>query len=77
MTWHDQKMARTNAANVFAAQKYLKLSEKDAKFITSTKNRLRDCLALHLMSPMRKGRVVDAGYSMMIEIVKWPQTLSK
>ncbi len=24
MTWHDQKMARTNAANVFAAQKYLK-----------------------------------------------------
>ncbi len=25
-------------------------------------NQLRDCLALHLMSPMRRGRVDDAGY---------------
>ncbi len=29
------------------------------------------------MSPMRRGRVVDAGYCMMNEIVKWPQTISK
>ncbi len=33
-------------------------------------------LALHLMSPMRRGRVVDAGYCMMNEIEKWPQKIS-
>ncbi len=60
-TWHEQIVALTNAANVFAVWKYLKLSKKDAKLIASTKHRLRDCLALHLMSPMRRGRVGDAG----------------
>ncbi len=79
MTWHDQTVARTNAANVSEVWKYLKLSEKDTKLIKSMKHRLQDCLvaALHLMSPMRRGRVDDAGYYMMIEIAKWPQTISK
>ncbi len=31
----------------------------------------------HVMSPMTRGRVVDAGYCMMNEIAKWPQTISK
>ncbi len=33
----------------------------------------RDCLtvALYLMSPMRIGGMVDAGYCMMNEIAKW------
>ncbi len=38
----------------------------------------RDCLArLHLMSPVRRGRVDDAGNYLMNEIAKWPQTISK
>ncbi len=75
MTWHDKIVAHTNAANVSTVWKYLKLYEKDAKLITSTKH--QDCLALHLMSPMRRGRVVVAGYRMMNEITKRPQTISK
>ncbi len=42
MTWRDQIDLRTNAANVSAVWKYLKLSEKDAKNITSTKHRQRE-----------------------------------
>ncbi len=49
----------------------IKLSDKDAKLITSTKHRLRDCLALHLVSP--GGRCCYC----MIEIAKWPQMISK
>ncbi len=70
-------LLHTNAANVSAVWKYIKLSEKDAKLITNTKHRLRDCLALQLMSPIWRGRVGDAGYCMMIEIAKWSQTISK
>ncbi len=77
MTTIQLCLLHTNAANMSAEWKYLKLSEKDAKLITSMKHRLQDCLALHLMSPMRRGRVYDAGYCMMIEIAKWPQTISK
>ncbi len=44
MMWHNQIVAHTNAANMSAVWKYLKLSEKD------TKHWLWDCLALHLMS---------------------------
>ncbi len=40
MTWRDQTEVRTNAAN--AVWKYLKLSETDAKIITSTKYRQRE-----------------------------------
>ncbi len=36
MTWRDQIEARTNAANMSTVWKHLKLSEKDAKIITST-----------------------------------------
>ncbi len=42
MMWHDQIEARTNAANTSAVWKYLKLSEKDAKIITSMKHRQRE-----------------------------------
>ncbi len=36
MPWRDQIEACTNAANASAVWKYLKLSENDAKNITST-----------------------------------------
>ncbi len=75
--WHNQIVACINAANVSAVWKHLKLSEKDTKLITSTKHWLRDCLSLHLMSLMRRARVDYAGYCMMIEIAKWPQSISK
>ncbi len=42
MTWRDQTEVRTNAANVSAVWKYLKLSETDAKIITSTKYRQQE-----------------------------------
>ncbi len=59
MTWRDQIEARTNAANVSAVWKYLKLSEKDAKkHYKHEAQTARDCLVLHLMSPMRRGRGV-------------------
>ncbi len=67
MTTIQLCLLHTNAANMSAVWKYLKLSEKDAKLITSTKHRLRDCLALHLMSQRRR-RVHDAGDCMMIEM---------
>ncbi len=56
MMWRDQIDLCTNAANVSAVWKYLKLSEKDAKNIKHEAPTARDCLALHLMSPMRRGR---------------------
>ncbi len=65
MTMIQLCLLHTNAANVSAVWKYLKLLEKDAKLITSTKHRLWDCLALRLMSPMR---LDDAGYCVMIEM---------
>ncbi len=37
MVWCDQIEARTNAANMSAVWKYLKLYEKEAKNITSMK----------------------------------------
>ncbi len=65
MTLRDQIEARTNAANTSSVEA-LKLSERERerrrhhyKHETPT---ARDCLALHLMSPMRRGRVVVAGY---------------
>ncbi len=63
MMWHDQIKARTNAANMSAVWKYLKLSEKDAKIITSTKHRQRET-ALRCFSCLRweEVEVVDAGY---------------
>ncbi len=66
MTTIQLCLLHTNAANMSALWKYLKLSEKDTKLITSSTHRLRVCLALNLMSPMRRGRVDDAGYCMMI-----------
>ncbi len=58
MTLRNQIEARTNAANTSAAWKHLKLSERERrkhhyKHETPT---ARDCLALLLMSPMRRGR---------------------
>ncbi len=51
MTWRDQIEAHTNAADMLAVWKHLKLSKKDQKSLQE-----RDCLVLHLMSPMRRGR---------------------
>ncbi len=42
MTLRDQIEARTNAANTSAVWKHLKLSERDADIITSTKHRQRE-----------------------------------
>ncbi len=60
MRWHDQIEACTNAADVSAVWKYLKLYEKELykthyKHVTPTAR----LLALQLMSPMRRGRVDD------------------
>ncbi len=68
MMWRDQIEACTNAANMSAVWKYLKVSEKDTKIITSTDS---ESLVLHRMSSIRRGRVVVAGYCMMTEIAKW------
>ncbi len=60
MTLGDQIEARTNAANTSSVGALKTVRERDHyKHETPT---ARDCLALHLMSPMRRGRVVDAGY---------------
>ncbi len=42
MMWRDQIEARTNVANTSAVWKYLKLSERDAKIITSTKHQQQE-----------------------------------
>ncbi len=52
MTWRNQIDLRTNAANVSTVWKYLKLSERDAKNITSTDS--------ERPSPMRRGRAIVA-----------------
>ncbi len=76
MTLRDQIEARTNAANTSSvgALKTVRERERERrrhhyKHETQT---ARDCLALHLMSPMRRGRV-----TVMIEITKCSQTISK
>ncbi len=54
MTLLDQIEGRTNAANTSAVWKHFKWSERHHyKHETPT---ARDCLALLLMSPMRRGR---------------------
>ncbi len=70
MTWRDQIEAHTNAANTSAVWKYLKLSEKDAKNITSTKHRQRETVS----DEKRKRWLMLV--TVMIESVKWPQTIS-
>ncbi len=71
MTWRDQIEACTNAANTSAVWKYLKLTEKDAKSITSTKHRQRET-ASHVSDEKRLMLVTT-----MIEIAKSPQMISK
>ncbi len=58
MMLRDQIEARTNAANTSAVWKHLKLYEKEL-YTNNYKHETltaRDCLVLHLMSPMRRGR---------------------
>ncbi len=56
MMWHDQIEACTNAANTSAVWKYFKLSEKDAKIITSTDSErlLSAASASHVTDEKRK-----------------------
>ncbi len=55
MTWRDQIDLCTNAANVSAVWKYIKLSEKDAKIITSTDSERLFSAASHVSDEKRKG----------------------
>ncbi len=55
MTWRDQIEARTNAANMTAVWKHLKLSEKHAKIITSTDSERPFSTASHVSDEKRKG----------------------
>ncbi len=75
MTWRDQIEACTNAANTSAVWKYLKLSERDAKNITSTDSERLLSAASHVSDEKRKGDCCMV--TVMIEIAKWPQTISK
>ncbi len=61
-----------------AVWKYLKLYEKEL-YKTHYKQEASTArlLALQLISLMRRGRVDNAGYCMMNEIAKWPQTIIK
>ncbi len=75
MTWRNQIDSCTNAANVSAVWKYLKLSEKDAKNITSTDSERLFSAASHVPDEKRKRWLMLI--TVMIEIAKWPQTISK
>ncbi len=75
MTWRDQIEARTNAANMSAVWKYLKLSEKDTKIITSTDSERLFSAASHVSDEKRKRWLMLV--TVMTEIAKWPQTISK
>ncbi len=55
MTWRDQIEARANAANMSAVWKHFKLSEKDAKIITSTDSERLFSAASHVFHEKRKG----------------------
>ncbi len=77
MTWQDQIEVCTNAADVSAAWKYLKLYEKELQ--NSLQARCTDCetfsTATHVSDEKRKGWLLLV--TVMIEIAKWPQTISK
>ncbi len=77
MTLHNQIEARANAANMSAVWKHLKLRERLAKIITSTKHDSERLLsaASHVSDEKRKGWLLLV--TVMIEIAKWPQTISK
>ncbi len=75
MTWRGQIEARTNAANTSAVWKYLKLSEKDTKIITSTDSERLLSAASHVSDEKRKRWLMLV--TVMTEIAKWPQTISK
>ncbi len=75
MTWRDQIEARTNAANMSAVWKYLKLSEKDTKIITSTDSERLFSAASHVSDEKRKRWLMLV--TVMTEIAKSPQTISK
>ncbi len=66
MTWRDQIEVRTNAGNMSAVWKYLKLLEKDAKIITSTDSERRFSAASHISDEKRKGWL-------LLVTVWWPK----
>ncbi len=78
MTLRDQIEARTNAANTSAVWKHLKLSERETQTSLQAWNTDSERLlstASHVYDEKRKGRLLPV--TVMIEIAKWPQTISK
>ncbi len=78
MTLLDQIEARTNAANTSAVWKHLKLSERETQTSLQARNTDSERLlnaASHVSDEKRKGWLSPV--TVMIEIVKWPQTISK
>ncbi len=78
MTLRDQIEARTNAANTSAVWKHLKLSETETQTSLLARNTDNERLlsaASHVSDEKRKGGLLLV--TVMIEIVKWPQTIRK
>ncbi len=78
MTLCDQIEVRANAANTSAVWKHLKLYEKSVQKSLQARNTNSERLlsaASHVSDEKRKGWLLLV--TVMIEIVKWPQTISK
>ncbi len=78
MTLCDQIVARTNAANTSAVWKHLKLSERETQTSLQAQNTDSERLlsaASHVSDEKRTGCFLLV--TVMIEIAKWPQTISK
>ncbi len=80
MTLRDQIEARTNAVNTSAVWKHLKRSESERETQTSLQAQNTDSerllsAASHVSDEKRKGWLLLV--SVMNEIAKWPQTISK
>ncbi len=80
MTLRDQIEAHTNAANTSAVWKHLKRSERERETQTSlqaqnTESERLLSAASNVSDEKRKGWLLLV--TVMIEIMKWPQTISK
>ncbi len=78
MTLRDQIEASTNAANMSAVWKHLKLSQREMQKSLQAQNTDSERLlsaTSHVSDEKRKGWLLLV--TVMIEIAKWPQTISK